>query len=75
MKKLRIDWNVVGTIIIIIGMTLLGVHYMEYDWCEWASGAIWIAGELMIVCVMAFKPMMRFIMDETKRIYEKMLED
>ena len=73
--KMKLDMNMIVMIIIIAAMTAVGVHYMEYDWCEWMTGVIWLAGELMIIGILGFKPMMRFIMRETKELYQKMLED
>ena len=74
-NTMKIDWNVVGTIIIVIGMTLLGIKLMEEEFIEWMSGVIWIAGELMIVGLITYKPIMRFVMRETKEMYKRMLED
>lgn len=75
MKNMKIDWNMIGTIIVIIGMTLLGIKLMEEEFIEWMSGVIWIAGEAFIVALITYKPIVRFVMDETKKIYAKMLED
>lgn len=81
MKKLtnwireNYDVKVMAMIIIIAAMTGVGVYRMEYDWCEWMTGVIWLVGEAMIVGVLAFKPIMKFVIDETKKLYEKMLED
>lgn len=73
--KMKLDMNMIVMVIIIAVMTATGIHYMEYDWCEWMTGVIWLAGELMIIGVLAFKPVMKFIMEETTKIYTKMLED
>lgn len=75
MKNMKIDWNMIGTIIVVIGMTLLGIKLMEEEFIEWMSGVIWIAGEAFIVGLITYKPIVRFVMDETKKIYAKMLED
>ena len=75
MKNMKIDWNVIGTIIVIIGVTLLGIKLMEEEFIEWMSGVIWIAGELMIVGLITYKPIMKFIMEEAKSLYQRMLED
>ena len=75
MKNMKIDWNTIATIIVVIGMTLLGIELMEEEFIEWMSGVIWIAGEAFIVGLITYKPIVRFVMDEGKRIYEKMLED
>ena len=73
--KMKLDMNMIVMVIIIAVMTATGIHYMEYDWCEWMTGVIWLAGEVMIVGVLAFKPMMKFIMRETKELYQKMLDE
>jgi hypothetical protein len=77
MNKMNQKWDikVIVMIIIVAAMTGVGVYRMEYDWCEWMTGVIWLVGEAMIVSTLAFKPMMKFIMDETKKVYERMLED
>lgn len=77
MKKLlkKIDVKMIVAIIIIVAMTCIGVHYMEYDWCEPMSGIIWIIGELMIVVMLTAKDMTKFMIDEIKVLYDKLLED
>lgn len=73
--KMKLDMNVIVMIIIIAAMSAVGVYYMENKWIEWMTGVIWLAGEVMIVGILAFKPVMKFIMEETTKIYTKMLED
>lgn len=74
-KNLKIDVNTIVAIIIVAVMSAVGIHYMEYEWCEWMTGVIWLAGELMIVGILLFKPVMKFIMEEAKSLYQRMLED
>ena len=73
--KMKLDMNVIVMIIIIAAMSAVGVYYMENEWIEWMTGVIWLVGEMMIIGVLAFKPVMKFIMEETTKIYTKMLED
>ena len=77
MNKISGSYNVkmIVMVIIVAAMSAVGVYRMEYEWCEWMSGVIWLVGEAMIVGILGFRPAMKFIMDETKRLYEKMLED
>lgn len=81
MKKLmnkiseNYDIKMMELIIVIAIMTVVGVYRMEYDWCEWMSGVIWIVGEILVIGVLTFKPMMKFVVKETKDLYVKMLEE
>lgn len=76
MKKLmeKFDVRMIVAIIVAVAMTCIGVSYMEYDWCEPMSGIIWLAGEIMIVGLLAYKPTTKFLADELKVLYEKLLE-
>lgn len=81
MKKLmnkiseNYDIKMMGLIIVIGIMTAFGVYRMEYEWCEWMTGVIWIIGEILVVGVLTYRPATRIIVEETKKLYEKMLED
>ena len=78
MKKFistKFDVKTIVTVIIIVAMTCVGVRYMEYDWCEPMSGVMWIIGEMLVVAVLTYKEMVRFIMQEAKELYTKMIED
>ena len=78
MKKLmkkEYDVKMIMMIILIAVMSSAGVYYMEEEWTEWMTGVIWLIGELLIVGVLTFKPIVRFILKETEPVFKKMLED
>ena len=77
MKKFmrNLDVKMIAIIIVIVLMTGVGIRFMEDEWIEPMSGIIWLVGEAMIVAVMTFKNVMKFIMNEAKDLYQKMLED
>lgn len=77
MKKFMkaLDVKMIAIIIVIVLMTGVGIRFMEDEWIEPMSGIIWLVGEAMIVGVLTFKPVMKFIMEETKSLYQRMLED
>lgn len=77
MKKFikNLDGKMIAIIIVIVLMTGVGIRFMEDEWIEPMSGIIWLVGEAMIVGVLTFKPAMKFVIEETKEFYEKMLED
>lgn len=77
MKKFMkaLDVKMIAIIIVIVLMTGVGIRFMEDEWIEPMSGIIWLVGEAMIVAVLTFKPVMKFIMEETKSLYQRMLED
>ena len=59
MKK--INWKMVITVVFIVVSTLVGIYFMEEEFCEWMSGLMWMIGEMAIVGLVFMKDFFKFI--------------
>ena len=74
MKKV---WNDIVVMMIILAMTIFGVHQMETEWVEIGSSLIWVAGMIAIAVIHIankFVGPIREMFQYIKEMYEKMLE-
>ncbi len=66
MKKIKVNWTMIGMVLIILAMTFMGVELMEEEWIETASAAIWIAGMVMVTITMVVEVVMNNLRDLVK---------
>jgi hypothetical protein len=68
MKK--INWKNVVMIIFVAVSTLLGIYLMEWEFCEWMSGVMWMIGEVTIVVIISTKDFCKWIDGLYKQLAE-----
>lgn len=59
MKK--INWKMVIMVVFIVVSTLIGIYFMEEEFCEWMSGLMWMIGEMTIVGLVFMKDFFKFM--------------